>query len=389
MRVKQKYLFAGFGLLIGLLSFASLGSQAFAAPATFTVTTVADTGVGSLRAAIESANGNTNASDMDVITFNIAGSGVHTINLVTELPDITQKVTINGYSQTGASANTTISPAPMDSVIKIEINANALSGHPRGLNFESGAAQSVVRGLSVYGAETNISVQASNVEVKGNYISVDASGLAIPNGSNDNDTNNARGIQFHTSGSGLAIGGVNPADRNIITNKHETNVGAIVVDRNDALIYGNYIGIGRDGVSDLGGTQGISSVISGGGLIVGGTSTGMRNVISGSSITQVNLVGAKAKVQNNLIGTDYTGAVSSGITSGAGISIPGSTESLIGGIGANEGNVIKGVSGAGVASVDLDFTITWRRLRDKIFHEVMAGMCDFFNCTIEGLFVYC
>ena len=71
--------------------------------ATFTVTTTNDAGAGSLRAAIIDANA---AAGTDTIDFNIAGAGVHTINLTSALPTITGAVTIDGYTQTGSSVNT-------------------------------------------------------------------------------------------------------------------------------------------------------------------------------------------------------------------------------------------------------------------------------------------
>src|SRR5438105_15776751 len=70
--------------------------------ATFTVTTKADSGAGSLRQAILDANG---AAGADTITFNIAGSGVQAMSTLTALPAITQPVIIDGYKQPGCKAN--------------------------------------------------------------------------------------------------------------------------------------------------------------------------------------------------------------------------------------------------------------------------------------------
>ncbi len=80
---------------------AALLVTAAARAATYTVTSTADSGAGSLRQAITDANGNPGA---DTINFNIVGSGVHTIAPATALPNLTDAVTINGYSQPGASA---------------------------------------------------------------------------------------------------------------------------------------------------------------------------------------------------------------------------------------------------------------------------------------------
>ncbi|SRR6266496_5297828 len=73
------------------------------AGAVFTVTNTADSGSGSLRQAILDANSNSGA---DTIAFAIPGSGVHTIPLFSALPQITDPVLINGYTQPGSSSNT-------------------------------------------------------------------------------------------------------------------------------------------------------------------------------------------------------------------------------------------------------------------------------------------
>ncbi|MEA2573386.1 MAG: serralysin, partial [Chloroflexia bacterium] len=80
-----------------------------AAPATYVVNSTNDPGTGvcdanecTLHEAILAANGN---SGRDTINFAIPGSGVRLINVVTEIPKIFEPVVINGYSQTGSTAN--------------------------------------------------------------------------------------------------------------------------------------------------------------------------------------------------------------------------------------------------------------------------------------------
>ena len=85
-------------MLLAGLTFAASATQA----ATFAVTTTADSGKGSLRQAILDANASPGA---DTITFGIPGAGEQRIVLATELPAITDVVTISGYTQPGASAN--------------------------------------------------------------------------------------------------------------------------------------------------------------------------------------------------------------------------------------------------------------------------------------------
>src|SRR5881394_2168704 len=72
--------------------------------ATFTVTTTNDSGAGSLRAAITSANGTGGGTNL--IQFNILPTNMlQTITPVTQLPTITRPVIIDGYTQPGASTN--------------------------------------------------------------------------------------------------------------------------------------------------------------------------------------------------------------------------------------------------------------------------------------------
>src|SRR5438034_5241478 len=90
---------------IGFMFILSVTAQA----ATFHVTTTADNGdnnnptAGSLRKAILDANGNPGP---DVIDFQIPGGGFQTISPPSPLPTITDSVTIDGYTQPGASKNT-------------------------------------------------------------------------------------------------------------------------------------------------------------------------------------------------------------------------------------------------------------------------------------------
>lgn len=91
-------------------TFAPAATAATAAPAmfaTFTVTSTADSGAGSLRQAIIDANA---AAGADTIAFNIpVGSltgGVGVITLTSALPTITEALTIDGTTQTAFGGNT-------------------------------------------------------------------------------------------------------------------------------------------------------------------------------------------------------------------------------------------------------------------------------------------
>src|SRR5690349_15364263 len=72
--------------------------------ATFTVTTTADTGAGSLNAAVQAANAN---PDLDVIAFNLPGGGIHTLFPKGSIT-LTQPVIFDGTTQPGWSGTPVI-----------------------------------------------------------------------------------------------------------------------------------------------------------------------------------------------------------------------------------------------------------------------------------------
>jgi hypothetical protein len=84
--------------LTAVLVVALTGSAAARAGTTFTVTTTADSGPGSLRQAILDANANAGA---DTIAFALPGTGTHLIELLSQLPPITDPVVIDGTTQSG------------------------------------------------------------------------------------------------------------------------------------------------------------------------------------------------------------------------------------------------------------------------------------------------
>src|SRR4029450_3430467 len=106
--------------------------------ATFTVTNTNDTGAGSLRQAIDDANGTPGA---DTIAFNIPGAGGHTLTPQSLLPTIIEAVTIDGYTQPGSSPNTNATGG-LNSVLQIEIDGTVAPN--RGITI--GANDVVVRG---------------------------------------------------------------------------------------------------------------------------------------------------------------------------------------------------------------------------------------------------
>jgi uncharacterized repeat protein (TIGR01451 family) len=226
------------------------------------VTNTNDNGPGSFRAAIEGVN---SANDAATIRFNIPGSGVHVITPATALPVVTNSVTIDGYSQPGASPNTLA--AGDNAVILIEIITK--------LVLQSDA--STVRGLSLQGLYLSGNAATGNgAIVQGNFIGVDPTGTnKIPDGS---------GIYLNYSFE-HQIGGVNPADRNLISGNAAAGISGfgapnpLAPPLQPIRIEGNYIGTDKSGVAPLG-NSGFGIAISEPFEVIGGTNAGAGNVIA-------------------------------------------------------------------------------------------------------------
>src|SRR5918998_4161872 len=156
-----------------------------------------------LRAAINQANFTTGA---DTINFAIPGSGVKTIAPESGLPNITEAVSINGYTQPGASPNT--KAVGSDAVLKIELSG---ASYPAGDGLVIGASNSTVKGLVINHWDDGLRIEGAHAtgnKVTGNYIGTDASGTQ--------DLGNFAGVRV-SSGSGNTVGGTTAAERNVIS----------------------------------------------------------------------------------------------------------------------------------------------------------------------------
>ncbi len=314
-----------------------------ASATTYTVTNTGDSGAGSLRQAITDANAHPGA---DTIAFAIPGAGVHTIAPLTALPPITDQVTIDGYSQPGAAANTNAFGQPFNAVILIELDGENLPASTSGIEIQADSV--VVRGLAVnrclstaafppfYGAI--VVTAGSNSVVAGNVIGLDPSGTTILSVAGARQKN---GIVLVTSGSGHIIGGPNPADRNIISGNWDPNFGGTGIRTNGSgtlTIQGNYIGVDASGSRAAPDGLGIWCSDSAA-LTLGGPSSGQGNLISSNVGTGAVLSGCSdATIQGNFIGTDATGTAR--LANVEGFYLSGSFNVTLGGLAAGEGNTI-------------------------------------------------
>ncbi len=311
-------------------AFALYAAAALVSATTYTVTSTADAGPGSLRQAIIDANTNPGA---DTIAFNIIGSGVQTIVPATTLPPITDAVTIDGYTQPGSSPNTNAVGLGLNTVLKIEIAGTGTTGN----GLEARANGVTVRGLAVNRFSQdqvggNLPFDHANLVVEGCFIGASPDGLQGYSGGN--------GVS--SSDLGARIGGLTPAQRNLISLAAISNGVAISF---GGVIQGNLIGTDITGArkmpvpvtafSDIGISLSGASPIT-----VGGTDPNAPNVIAGMDIG-IGLGTTMATIHGNFIGVDaaQAGVISSGTY---GISHPGPVGGTIGGTGPGEGNVIGG-----------------------------------------------
>ena len=323
---------------------------------TFTVTSAADSGAGSLRQAIALANAN---AGTDTIGFAI-GSGAQTISLSSALPDITSRVIIDATTQPGHAGQ------PL-----ITLDGTGSGALADGLAIKAGGASSEVRGLAITGfAGRGIYLLgATGVTIAGNHIGVNAAGTAAAG-------NALAGVLVDVGSDNAVIGGSATGARNVISGN---GADGIDVESSDGVvIQGNYIGTNAAGTAALGNTRSGVSIGDSDNVVVGGAMAAERNLISGNSDAGIYAERATGMlIRGNHIGVTVTGTAALGNGS-AGIYLDGSSNNTIGGTAAGEGNVIAYSQGALVAGVsistDLGPAAGNAILGNAIHHNVGLGI---------------
>lgn len=346
------------------------------APATFTVTTVNNAGSGSLRAAINSANA---ASGPDTIDFNIAGTGVKRINLLSALPTISDTVTLDGTTQPGFTATPVIvlngaSAGAANGLVIAGANANdctikglvvqrfagngivllSLSNtvetcfigtNPAGTAMASNGGSGIAildgsikntiggaasaRNLISGNGQHGVLLQGAGValnHVSGDFIGSNLAGtLALPN--------RLDGVAIKQGAHGNTIG-----DPTLVTfiagnNRHGINISGLGTD-------GNTVEFTSSG-SNLG--NGIQIAAGASNNTIGGATADLANVLAANSLNGVFITGARTAgniIEGNFIGTADNGTtpVGNGLD---GVQIAGGAhDNSIGGSATGAGNVI-------------------------------------------------
>lgn len=296
--------------------------------ANFSVINTQDSGPGSLRNAILSANA---TSGTDSISFSIPGAGVRTITPLTALPVVTDSVIIDGSTQPGFSGT------PL-----IELNGANVLTVSDGLRLET--SHCVIRGVILNRWKSDgIELQGGgNHVVEGCYIGVSSNGIV--------DQGNSQNGIFVNGSSSNRIGGSSSAQRNIISGNDDNGLLIQGIHAAQNRIEGNSIGLNASGTLVLGNNDHGIWVDSAPKTQIGGTSAGTGNLISGNrqhGILISELAAAGTLVQGNWIGTDVTGVLDRGNALN-GIHISRAPKIVIGGSTIGARNVISGNNGDGI-----------------------------------------
>ena len=304
---------------------------------TVVVTNTNDSGAGSLRQAILECN---SAPGPQNITFNIPGAGVQTISPASPLPQISDAVVIDGYTQPGTSRNTLA--AGDNAVLLIQIDGTNAGTNIIGLQFTGGNSR--VTGLIINrfnAAAIRLDTNGGNI-VDGNFLGTNAGGTGA--------LGNRSGVSIFSSNN--LVGGQTPAARNLISG----NGSGLFINLATATgnqVQGNYIGTDNNGAAALPNTVGVN-IDSAPNNTIGGTTVAARNLISGNASNGISIANAGAsgnQVQGNFIGTNAGGTAA--LPNGSnGIIISNAPGNVIGGTATGARNTISGNGRDGVLIVN-------------------------------------
>ncbi len=293
--------------------------------ATFSVINTNDSGAGSLRQAIIGSNGMPGANTID---FNVPGTGVQTISLLSALPSVTVPVLIDGTTQTGYTT------APL-----IDLDGTSAGSSANGLDLAAGSGGSTIRALVITNFTADgILITTTDNTVQSSYIGTNAAGTAA--GSQPM----AYGV-FVTAGSNNTIGGTALDDGNVISGNSVVGVAIENSGTTGNVVEGNLIGTNAAGTVAVPNTTGVDIIAASN--TIGGTVPGAGNLISGNTDYGIFFANQSDNLlAGNKIGTDITGEVA--LPNEGGVGIDNSTGDTIGGTTSGAGNLISGNSSQGI-----------------------------------------
>lgn len=371
------------------------------------VSTLADSGPGSLRQALLDANA-LPAATASSIAFNIPHACPALIALNSNLPAINRQVVIDGYTQPGSIPNG--SADAFDATICVGLTS-AAGTLTRGFAVPADAdpnASLTLRGFGIGGfGQGVVLLGGHNHVIAGNVFGGSLGLIGLP-------ANGLSGITIGVAANGsLIVGGQSVADRNVIANTQANSLGNGINVQSDVSsspdrcqILGNLIGLDVDGLTNLPNNRGI--VLAGSGCAV------VDNRIAANVGDAIWINGGNQNlVQRNIIGLAIDGAPR--LSSGVGIRIEGNDNTIgpapVGDVGGNytflantvtdmaqggvsvesgvrnsvRGNAIYG-NGAGGPGLDIDLGAAGPLANDQ--YDTDGGANTLMNFpVVTGLFV--
>ena len=192
---------------------------------------------------------------IDTISFDIPGVGPHIIQILSPLPQITEGVIIDGYTQgQGTPGDTSDDAVPNSNPVGQGLNMQlkiALDGEisrstidTNGFTLTPSAGGSVIRGLAIYNCDFGIVIEEAQANrIEGNIIGLDISGTVERRNRED-------GIRLFNA-SDNTIGGLEPDERNLVS---ENLNGVFITGASSTghLVQGNLIGTDTTGMLAMG-----------------------------------------------------------------------------------------------------------------------------------------
>ena len=291
---------------------------------TFVVTTTTDgNGAGTLRTAITSANSNPGA---DTITFNIPGSGTQTMPITSNLPVITDPVTIDGTTQPGYSGTPLIRFTPGVGGLTSLINITGGNSTIKALSFASFSGITTNNGMIVLASNNNVVAACHSGTGSGN-------------------------TQVYITGANNLVGGTTTTDRNYFYGNTSGRENVIIrgIAATGNRVTGNVFGTTPAGARQtnsgkhiliedapgnfVGGTVGTTP---------GGSCTGECNVLSGSDNDAIAIFGTGST--GNTVAGNYIGLMADGLNvnrnANYGVHIQNASNNTIGGNTSASRNVV-------------------------------------------------
>jgi len=213
------------------------------------------------------------------------------------------------------------------------------------INIDNSGSHTI-KGLGIYGYSVSaVRIQnagATNIQILGNYLGTDAIGM------NDGFAGGQYAVLVQGGASLITVG--NAAEGNLISGNNDASFGnaIIIQNSNSCTIQGNYIGTNRFGSAAVPncGNNNIAAVEIQGtsaNTVIGGAGAGEGNVISGNNCNGLSIAdtASNTTVYGNTIGEGPAGEILGNARSGISIVLSGGVGGYsIGGLASGQGNII-------------------------------------------------